>query len=64
MLYQAQANLKLFIGDLVQAAPGAWLNHGARVLLEGRAVRTMGYRSLEELEREGRWLMTLRGVGG
>ncbi len=59
MLYQAQGNLKLLIGDLVQAAPGAWLNHGSRVLLEGRPIRTMGYESLEDLEREARWLLTL-----
>jgi hypothetical protein len=63
MLYQAQANLKLLIGDLVQAAPEAWMNHGTRVLLEGRPIRTMGYGSLEDLEREARWLLTLRASG-
>ena len=63
MLYQAQGNLKLLIGDLVQAAPEAWLNHGTQVLLEGRPIRTMGYRSLEDLEREARWLLTLRAFG-
>jgi hypothetical protein len=63
MLYQAQGNLKLLIGDLVEAAPEAWKNHGARVLLEGRPIRTMGYGSLEDLEREARWLLTLRAFG-
>lgn len=63
MLYQAQGNLKLLLGDLVEAAPGAWLNHGARVLLEGQPMRTMGYGSAEDLEREARWLLTLRALG-
>jgi hypothetical protein len=63
MVYHAQANLKLLVGDLVQAAPDAWLNLGARVILEGRPIRTMGYESLEDLEREARWLLTLRAFG-
>jgi hypothetical protein len=63
MLYQAQGNLKLLIGDVVGGAPEAWLNHGARVLLEGRPIRTMGYESLGDLEREERWLLTLRTSG-
>lgn len=60
MLYQAQGNLKLLIGDLVRTAPEAWTNHGTRVLLDGKPIRTMGYGSLEDLEREARWLLTLR----
>ncbi|MGK7312701.1 MAG: hypothetical protein ACN0LA_10740 [Candidatus Longimicrobiales bacterium M2_2A_002] len=63
MVYQAQANLKLLVGDLVETAPAAWLNHGARVLLEGRPIRTMGYRSLDDLDREARWLLTLARSG-
>lgn len=61
--YQAQANLKVMVGDLLAAAPDAWRNHGARVLLEGQPIRTMGYASLEDLEREERWLLTLRAAG-
>jgi hypothetical protein len=60
MLYQAQANLKLLMTDLVRAAPNAWQNHGTRVLLEGKPMTTMGYRSLADLEREARWLLTLQ----
>lgn len=63
MLYHAQGNLKLLTADIVSAAPEAGLNHGARVLLEGRPIRTMGYGSLEDLEREARWLLTLRALG-
>ena len=64
MLYQAQGNLKLLVGDLVRASPEAWLDHGTRVLVEGRPIRTMGYGSLADLEREARWLLTLRTFGG
>jgi len=63
MRYQAQGNLKLLVDDVVRAAPQAWTNHGTRILLEGRPIRTMGYRSLEDLEREARWLLTLRRLG-
>jgi len=63
MLYQAQGNLKLLVGDLVEAAPEAWTNHGARVLLEGKPIRTMGYADVDDLEREARWLLTLRAFG-
>jgi hypothetical protein len=62
MLYHAQGNLKVLIQDLVEAAPEAWLNHGSRVLLEGGPIRTMGYGSPEDLEREERWLLTLRAL--
>jgi len=63
MLYQAQGNLKRLLGDLVEKAPESWVNHGTRVLLEGRPIRTMGYRSLEDLDREARWLLTLARFG-
>lgn len=62
-LYQAQGNLKLLVGDLAQAAPDAWTNHGARILLEGQPIRTMGYADMQDLEREARWLLTLRAFG-
>ena len=58
-LYFLMGNFKLLVGDLVQAAPGAWRNHGARVLLENKPLQTMGYESLADLERETRWLLTL-----
>jgi len=63
MLYQAQANLRLLIEEFVHASPETWTNHGTRVLVEGRPIRTMGYGSLGDLEREARWLLTLRALG-
>ncbi len=63
MLYQGQANLRLLLDDVARDAPGAWLNRGARILLDGGPIRTMGYRSLDDLDRECRWLLTLRATG-
>lgn len=63
MQFRGQANLKLLLEDLLQAAPGTWTNQGARVLLEGKPIRSIGHRSLDDLEREARWLLTLRGMG-
>jgi hypothetical protein len=60
-LYFVLGNFKLVLGDLLAAAPAAWRNHGAKVLLEGKPVQTMGYESLADLEREARWLLTLQG---
>lgn len=54
----AQGDLQL-VRQLVAGAPDAWLKHGARVLLEGRPVRAMGDRSLEDLGPEARWLLIL-----
>jgi hypothetical protein len=62
MLYHAQGNLKLLVGDLVGGARDVLRNHGAEVLLEGKPIRTMGYGSLEDLDREERWLLTLRAM--
>lgn len=63
MTYQGLANLRALIGDVAGAAPAALRNRGAHVLLEGLPIRTMGYASLEDLEREERWLLTLRRAG-
>lgn len=63
MQFHGQANLKRLLEDLVQAVPEAWMNHGALVLLKGKPIRTIGHRSLADLEREARWLLTLRGLG-
>ena len=58
-LYFLMGNFKLLLGDLVQAVPAVWRNHGTRVLLDNKPVQTMGYESLQDLERETRWLLTL-----
>jgi hypothetical protein len=58
-LYFLMGNFKLMVGDLTQSAPSAWRNHGTRVLLDNKPVQTMGYESLDDLDRETRWLLTL-----
>ena len=64
-LYPVMGNFKLLLSDLAQSAPEAWRNHGARILLDGKSLSTMGYESLADLERESRWLLTLqRRLGG
>ncbi len=57
--YYVLGNFKLLLADLVKAYPQAWTNHGARVLLEGKPVQSMGYESLTDLEKETRWLLAL-----
>lgn len=59
-LYQVFGNFKLLVEDMVRAAPAALRNHGTKVLLEGKPIQTMGYDSLEDLDREIRWLLTLQ----
>jgi hypothetical protein len=59
-LYQVFGNFKLLVGDVVKASPDAIRNHGTRVLLEGKPIQTMGYSSLEDIERECRWLLALQ----
>lgn len=58
-LYNVLGNLRLLVGDLVAFAPAAARNRGTRVLAENRPIREMGYLTLEDLDRESRWLLTL-----
>ncbi len=62
-LYQALGNCKLLLGEVAEGAPDAWQNHGTQVLRQNQPISTMGYGSLEDLEREERWLLTLRALG-
>lgn len=57
-------NFRQLVFELCERAKGASRNRGARTLLEGRPVREMGYDSLEDLDRESLWLLTLRGLRG
>jgi len=62
--YQSFANFKLLLGDLVAASPQAWRNRGTQAILSGQPLHTMGYETLADLEREAKWLLTLRSLGG
>ena len=59
-LYQVLGNFKLLLGDAAKFALDAWQNHGTQVLLKGAPIQTMGYQTLSDLDRESRWLLTLR----
>jgi len=61
-LYQMFGNFKLLVGDCDEGGARGLENHGTQVLLEGKPIQTMGYGSLTDLERETRWLMTLRDI--
>lgn len=60
--YNILANVKVLVGMLSAAAPAAALNRGARVMVEGRPLREMGYDTLADLERESRWRLTLAAL--
>lgn len=53
------ANTRRLVEELRARAPGALLNRGARVLLQGQPLAGAGYDDLEDVERENRWLLAL-----
>jgi hypothetical protein len=59
MGFGALENLRRLLAALAALRPQARLNRGARILLENKPVREMGYESLADLEREQRWRLTL-----
>lgn len=62
MGYNASGNFRQLLLELTGGAKAAWANRGTQMLLDGKPVREMGYESLEDLERECRWLLTLRSL--
>lgn len=62
MAYDAPSNLKRLVLLALEARPQTPRAEGAAVLEEGRPLRDMPYADLSELEREERWLWTLRAL--
>ena len=62
MGYNALGNFKQLLTEFVVRAKEAACNRGAKMLLDGKPVREMGYESLADLERESRWLLTLQSL--
>lgn len=58
--YDSLGNLRALARRLAALWPEAGRNRGLRFILEGKPQRDMGYASLSDLERESRWLLTLR----
>lgn len=62
MQYGSAENFRTLIETIAQRAPGCVRNRGAQMLLERKQIHTMGYDSLEDLDRESRWLLTLEAL--
>lgn len=62
MAYGVLSNFKSMAIALFERAPGAWKNRGMKIVFEGKPVNSMGYEDLDDLERETRWLLTLRAL--
>jgi hypothetical protein len=59
MAYNAMGNFPVLMREFMAVAPSAGLNRGARIIQSNGPVREMNYESLEEMERESRWLAAL-----
>lgn len=62
MEYNIFGNFKTLISEFTRRAPEAEKNRGASVILKNKSISAMGYESLNDLERESRWLLTLRAL--
>jgi hypothetical protein len=62
MAFGAFANFRATILELSDRAPGAIKNKGFSALLDGKPLGQLGYESLADLDRESRWLLTLRAL--
>jgi hypothetical protein len=60
--YDSLSNFRILARRLAALWPEAGRNRGLRFILEGKPQRDMGYDCLADLERESRWLMTLRAL--
>lgn len=59
-VYNVFGNFKLLLAQAAELAPAAQRGRGSAMLLANLPTRDMGYESLKDLERESRWLLTLR----
>jgi hypothetical protein len=62
MGYGADANFTALVAELAERAPRALRGQGARALLGRRPAGESLYESLEDFEREERWLLTLAAL--
>ncbi len=59
MLYGAAPNFRALLLALRERLPKSRLNLGARTLIAGQPIATLGYENDESLEREERWLLSI-----
>lgn len=57
--YNIAANFKLLVKEWAALAPQARQSRGTHVLVHDKPISEMGYRSLEDLHRESRWLLSM-----
>lgn len=62
MSYDAPSNLRRLVTLAFEARPEIPRTEGAWIIGEGRPLREMPYNELADLEREERWLWTLRAL--
>lgn len=55
-------NIRILLEELTRHAPLAATSRGAKVLLENRPFREMGYEGPADLDRESRWRLTLAAL--
>jgi hypothetical protein len=63
MGYNALLNFKALLTELKSRAPKALVNRGFEALRLSAPVAALGYEALADLEKESRWLTTLRALG-
>jgi len=59
MAMGAVVNFRALLSRLARSAPTAVRNKGCRILLAGQPAASMGYETLDDLDRELRWLANL-----
>jgi hypothetical protein len=57
--YNITANFKALLKEWVAYAPQARQGRGTSILLQDKPIADMGYRSLDDLDQESRWLLSL-----
>ncbi len=62
MGYGAETNFHALLEELVARAPAALRGKGTRAMLARRPAGDSFYESLDDLEREERWLLTLAAL--
>jgi len=60
--YSVLMNMKTLLRELAAFAPAAAQSRGTQILLKDKPIVEMGYQSLDDLDRESRWLLTLKNA--
>lgn len=60
MAYNSLMNFKAVLAEIQARGPAALVNRGLTAMSRGEILSSLGYESLKDLERECRWLLTLR----